>query len=141
MLRLKLFFRKSHLERERRVAIPTKNESQLFQVLQDIENYLKSHIGDIDPIFFREKLRFLHRILTNGQPKSCVRGILTFYTRWARMKILNKTIDVINYLTKNKLNRDNLISKPYICKEKILSTIDILPFRAVKIKMLEIKQE
>ena len=114
---------------------------QLFQVLQDMENFLKLHIGDACPRLMREKLRFLHRIITPGRSKSVARGILTYYTRWSKMKILTKIVDLIGFLCKTNLNRDNLISEPYIYKDKILSTIDIIPFRAEKIKTLEIKQE
>ena len=57
------------------------------------------------------------------------------------MKILSKLVDLISFLCKTNLERDNLISEPYIYKDKILATIDILPFREEKVKMLIIKKE
>ena len=127
------------METERKMKDMQQHKKQLFQVLQDMENFVKLHIGDACPLLLREKLRFLHRILLPGKSKSITRGLLTYYTRWSRMKILNKIIDLVSFLCDTKLGRDNLISEPFIYKDKILSTIDIIPFR--KIKLLEIKQE
>ena len=129
------------MEKDKRDEIKIQKTNQLFQVLQDVENFLKLHIVDACPLLLREKLRFLHRILSPGKSKSNIRGILTYYTRWTKVKILSKIIDVVGFLCKSNLKRDNLVSEPYIYKDKILSIIDIVPFRELPVKRLEIKQE
>jgi hypothetical protein len=117
------------------------SKKRLFHILQDLDIYAKSHIGDCSPAFLREKLRFLHRNLEPSKVKSAVRGILSFFTRWGSSKIWTKTIDILNFAAREILERDNLISKPFITHNRITGPIDIIPFDENFEGPLQIKSE
>ena len=104
------------------------SHKRLFHIMQDLDSYAKIHIGDFSPSFLREKLRFLHKNLENGKAKSTVRGILTFFTRWGDFKIWTKTVDIINFVTREILGKNNLQSVPFIIHNRITGPIDIFPF-------------
>ena len=109
--------------------------------MQDLDTYIKLHVGDSSPAFIREKLRFLHRNLEPSKTKSSVRGILTFLTRWDEFKIWAKIVDVINFISSEILGKDNLQSKPYIIRDRIISPVDIIAFKGESENTLQIKSE
>jgi hypothetical protein len=63
------------------------DEQQIFQVVQDLDTYIKLHIGDANGTFLREKIRFLHKIIPDGKIKKSLRGLLTYFTRWTKIII------------------------------------------------------
>ena len=117
------------------------SSTRLFQVIQDLDNYAKLHIGDTDQAFLREKLRFLHKNLTQGKLKSNVRGILTYFSRWTKFKIWAKVVDIINFITTEILEKTSLYSAPYVVTDRIISPIDIIAFDGRDNDTLKIKSE
>ena len=118
------------------------NEQQVFQSVQDLDTYIKLHIGDANGSFLREKLRFLHRILPDGKIKKSLRGLLTYFTRWTKIIIWRKIIDIVKFLAENKLGKPTLKSQPFIVSDRVVGPIDIIPFyKSGSEKMLEIKKE
>ena len=116
-------------------------KTAIFQIMQDLDTYIKLHVGDSTPAFLREKIRFLHRNLEPGKTKSTVRGILTFFSRWNMFKIWTKVVDVINFITTDMLGRENLTSTPFIIRDRIISPIDIIAFKDESENTLQIKSE
>jgi hypothetical protein len=118
------------------------DEQRMFQIVQDLDTYIKFHIGDANGSFLREKLRFLHRSLPDGKIKKSLRGLLTFFTRWTKVKIWRKIIDIVKFLAENKLEKPTLKSRPFIVSDRVVGPIDIIPFYKNSCdKMLEIKKE
>ena len=107
-----------------------------------MDNYIKLHIGDANGSFLREKLRFLHRILPDGKIKKSLRGLLSYFTRWTKIIIWRKIIDIVKYLAENKLEKPTLKTQPFIVSDRVVGPIDIIPFyKNGSEKMLEIKRE
>ena len=118
------------------------DEQKVFQVVQDLDTYIKLHIGDANGSFLREKLRFLHRILPDGKIKKSLRGLLAYFTRWTKIVIWQKIIDIVKYLAENKLGKPTLKTQPFIISDRVVRPIDIIPFyKNGTEKMLEIKKE
>jgi hypothetical protein len=113
----------------------------MFQILQDLDTFTKLHIGDADGQLLREKLRFLHRKLPIGAPKSRVRGLLSYFSRWTKFKIWSRLTDIVGHLSKTILGKTNLDSKPFIVTSRVCAQIDIVPFIKNDTKTIMIKLE
>ena len=58
----------------REKGLPHANE--VLQALEILDQYVKKHLLDGEPVFLREILRLVHKMLPKGPQKSKIRGIL-----------------------------------------------------------------
>ena len=117
------------------------DRKQLFQVTQDLDTNVKLHIGDANVPFLREKLRFLLKILPAGKSRKSARGILTYFSRWTKIKTWRKIIDLLKYLSETILGKTMLKSKPFLITGRVVGTIDIEKFYRQKSHANKVKSE
>ena len=105
------------------------DQKLLFQVVQDMDNYIKFHIGDANASFLREKLRFLNKTLPIGRAKTKTRGLLAYFSRWTKLKTWIKIVDLLKYLSENILGKSKLTSTPFIQTDRVVGPIDIMRYQ------------
>ena len=77
----------------------------LLHCLEQIDNYMKRHLVQPEPLYLRMELRNLHTLLPPGLHKKLVRGTLQYYTRWKIQRIWIRISTLLEIITKDlKIN-------------------------------------
>ena len=118
----------------------TPSAEHTFELL---EYYSKHHTLTCEPAVLRELLRMSHKFMTNGAPKSKIRGILGYFTRNPLMQTWMKTNQILA-VTASLEHRNTFKSDIEIPFDRIVDQTTILrlrgnPHNQDKIQIMEAK--
>ena len=100
---------RTRVTKEQREANARKNfqlenlqmSTPLLHCIEQIDNYMKHHLVQAEPLYLRMELRNLHTLLPPGLDKKMVPGTLQYFTRWKIQRIWLRISTLLEIISKD----------------------------------------